>query len=110
MVELDITINFLSWVFLSLGSFFVVIGAYGTFKFPDFWSRLQAASVTDSAGMILIMFGLCLQAGLTLITVKIIIIMVFLFITGPTSTHALANAALVSGLLPKVKNTTQSKN
>jgi multicomponent Na+:H+ antiporter subunit G len=110
MLELDTMINFLSWVFLSLGSLSVVIGAYGTVKFPDFWSRLQAASVTDSAGMILIMSGLCLQAGLTLITVKIIIIMVFLFITGPTSTHALANAALVSGLLPKTKDTTQSKN
>ena len=45
--------------------------------------------------------GMCIQAGLTLITVKLMIIGLFLFITGPTSTHAVANAALVSGLRPK---------
>ncbi|HGG65907.1 MAG TPA: sodium:proton antiporter, partial [Rhodobacteraceae bacterium] len=44
--------------------------------------------------------GMCLQAGPTLVTVKLLIIGVFLFITGPTSTHAVANAALVTGLRP----------
>jgi multicomponent Na+:H+ antiporter subunit G len=51
--------------------------------------------------MILLLVGMCLQAGLTLITIKLIVIGAFLFITGPTATHAVANAALMSGLLPK---------
>ena len=51
--------------------------------------------------MILLTAGMILQAGLTLISVKLILIGIFLFITGPTATHAVANAALVSGLLPK---------
>lgn len=91
----------LSWVFILGGSFFVVVGAFGTWRLPDFWSRLHAASVTDSAGVILLVAGMCLQSGLTLITVKLIVIGVFLFITGPTATHAVANAALVSGLRPR---------
>ena len=97
---MDMVINILSWFFILSGSVFVVIGAFGTWRFPDFWSRLHAASITDSAGVILLIIGMCLQAGVTLITVKLLIIGVFLFITGPTSTHAVANAALIMGLRP----------
>ncbi len=97
----DGAINALSWAFILSGSVFAIIGAVGTLRFPDFWSRLHAASITDSAGVILLLAGMCLHSGFTLVTVKLIIIGVFLFITGPTSTHAVANAALVSGLRPK---------
>ena len=97
----DTVLDIISWALILSGAFFVVIGAVGTLRFPDFWSRLHAASITDSAGIILMFAGMCVQAGFTLITVKLIIIGVFLFITGPTSTHAIANAALVSGLRPK---------
>ena len=100
MSALELIIEALSWFFIVSGSVFVVIGAVGTLRFPDFWSRLHAASITDSAGMILLVIGMCLQAGPTLVTVKLLVIGVFLFITGPTSTHAIANAALVTGLRP----------
>ncbi|MEP5089437.1 MAG: monovalent cation/H(+) antiporter subunit G, partial [Paracoccaceae bacterium] len=82
------------------GSAFAIIGSYGTVRFSYFWSRLHAASITDSGGMILLILGMCLQSGLTLITVKLLFIGLFMFITGPTATHAVANAAIVSGLLP----------
>lgn len=94
-------IEILSWFLILSGSFFVVVGAVGIYRFPDFWARLHAASISDSAGVILLLLGMALQAGLTLITVKLLLIGIFLFITGPTSTHAVANAALVSGLRPK---------
>lgn len=100
MSALALIIEVISWILIVSGSIFVVIGAVGTLRFPDFWSRLHAASITDSAGMILLVAGMCLQAGPTLITVKLLIIGLFLFITGPTSTHAVANAALVTGLRP----------
>ncbi len=97
----DTVILVLSWFFILSGSFFVIVGALGTVRFPDFWSRLHAASITDSAGVILLLLGMGMQAGLTLIAVKLLIIGIFLFITGPTATHAVANAALVSGLRPR---------
>ena len=97
---MDIFLNFLCWVLIISGSFFVIVGAFGTYRFPDFWSRLHAASITDSAGVILLLIGLGVYSGLTLITFKLLVIGLFLFITGPTSTHAVANAALVSGLRP----------
>ena len=94
----DILINIVSWALILIGSGLVLIGSFGFFRFPDFWSRLHAASVIDSGGMILIVLGMCFQAGLTLITVKLFLILIFLVITGPTATHSIANAALVAGL------------
>ena len=101
MIVLDWIVEVMSWVSILAGSCFMLVGAIGTLRFPDFWSRVHAVSVTDSAGMLLLTLGMCIQGGFTLITVKLIIIGVFLFITGPTATHAVANAAFVSGFLPK---------
>lgn len=101
MSILSVLNEILSWVLILSGAFFVLVGAIGTVRFPDFWSRLHAASVSDSAGMILLFLGMAMQAGFSLIAVKLAIIGAFLFITGPTATHATANAALVSGLRPE---------
>jgi len=98
---MDMLIEILSWGLILTGSFFAVIGAIGALRFPDFWSRLHAVSVTDSAGMILLICGMCLQSGLTLVTVKLLIILAFLFITGPTAIHAVVNAAYVAGRRPE---------
>ena len=107
---MNIFVEILCWALILSGSFFVVVGAFGTYRFPDFWSRLHAASVTDSAGVILLLIGMGIYSGLTLITFKLFVIGLFLFITGPTSTHAVANAALVSGLKPpQQKKQTPSK-
>ena len=97
---MNVFVEILCWALILSGSFFVVVGAFGTYRFPDFWSRLHAASITDSAGVILLLIGMGIYSGLTLITFKLFVIGLFLFITGPTSTHAVANAALVSGLKP----------
>ncbi len=101
---MELVIEILSWIAILSGSAFMLIGALGTLRFPDFWSRLHAVSVKDSAGMILLTIGMMLQAlntGDFLIAVKLVIIGIFLFITGPTATHAVANAAMVSGFLPQ---------
>jgi len=100
MSALETIREVVAWVLILSGGFFTIVGAFGIWRFRDFWARLHAASIADSAGMILLLAGMCVQAGFTLVTVKLIIIGVFLFITGPTSTHAVANAALVSGLRP----------
>lgn len=101
MTALDLFVEIASWSAILLGSAFMLIGALGTLRFPDFWSRVHAVSVADSAGMLLLTLGMCIQGGFTLVTAKLVIIGVFLFITGPTATHAVANAAMVSGFLPK---------
>jgi len=104
MTGWDWFIEVLSWALIITGSISAIIGAFGAYRFPDFWSRLHAVSITDTAGVILLIAGMCLQSGFTLITAKLIIIGVFLFLTGPTATHAAANAALISNLLPNAKD------
>jgi multicomponent Na+:H+ antiporter subunit G len=96
-------IELASWIMIVSGSIFMVIGAIGAVRLPDFWSRLHAVSVTDTGGVILLIIGMSLQAGFSLVTFKLVMIGIFIFITGPTASHAVANAALVSGLLPKGK-------
>lgn len=103
MTSVALLVDIIAWVLIVAGGMFCIIGAIGAVRFPDFWSRVHAVSVSDSAGMILLIAGLCVHSGLNLITVKLILIGIFLFITGPTATHAVANAALVSGLLPQSK-------
>lgn len=89
-----------SWACLTAGGIFCLIGAVGLVRMPDFYTRIHAASVTDTLGAALILVGLALQAGLTLVTVKLAMIGLLILLTSPTATHALAKAALTRGLDP----------
>lgn len=93
-------IDGLSWVLLVTGCFFAVVGAVGLLRLPDFYARMHGAGITDTLGASLIMIGLMLQAGLSLITVKLVMILFFLLVTSPTSGHALARSALSHDLEP----------
>jgi len=90
----------LSWVLLSLGGFSVLVGGIGALRMPDLYTRMHAASVTDSLGAMLVLVGIMLQAGWSLATIKLIAILLFLLMTSPTSSNALASAALLAGTRP----------
>ncbi|MGA1195998.1 MAG: monovalent cation/H(+) antiporter subunit G [Candidatus Latescibacterota bacterium] len=93
-------IDMLSWGFLVIGAIFCAIGGLGLLRFPDFYSRLHGAGITDTLGAGLVLTGLMLQGGVSMVTVKLVIILACLWLTSPTSTHALAKAARSSGLEP----------
>jgi multicomponent Na+:H+ antiporter subunit G len=90
----------LSWVFLVAGSFLVIAGGIGVIRMPDVFTRLHAAGVTDTGGAGLVLVGLMFQGGLTLVTVKLLLIFGFLWFSSPVSTYALARAALAGGEEP----------
>ena len=92
--------DILSWICLVAGAAFCVIGALGLVRMPDFYTRVHAAGIADTAGAGLMLLGMILQAGVTLITVKLLMIGLLLLFTSPTATHALAKAALARGLKP----------
>jgi len=94
MLILDIV----SALLLIAGGFFGLSGAIGLFKFPDFYTRVHSASVTDSIAVILIMGGLLLQTSFDINTAKLLFIMLFLMLTSPTASHALAKSARHGGL------------
>lgn len=84
----------LSWALLLGGAAFSMIGGLGLLRMPDLYTRMHAASLTDTLGAILILSGLMVQGGLTLVTVKMVLTLFFLLFTSPVATHALAAAAL----------------
>ncbi len=95
-------LDILSWICLVAGGALGIVGGIGIHRFPDFYSRLHAAGMTDTLCAMLILLGLGLQAGWSIAAFKLALIFVFLFFTSPTASHALANAALHSGLKPRL--------
>ena len=105
---IDLVLDIFSWVFLLLGGACVLIGGIGGLRLPNFYTRIHAASLTDTMCAVLIFVGMILQAGLTLAALKLFAIMIFLLLTGPTATYALANAALLSGVKPDIGSTSDN--
>ena len=95
-------VDALSWALLAAGSFFCVVGALGLIRMPEFYSRLHAAGVTDTLGATLVIAGLALQAGWTLVMVKLGFVLFFIYMTSPTACHSLAKTAFKAGLRPQL--------
>lgn len=103
---MQLLLDILSAILLFTGAFFVFVGGFGVMRMPEFYTRMHAASLTDTGGAALILIGLMLQGGFTLIPLKLAAIFLFLFLTSPTASYALANAALLSGAKPACRNET----
>lgn len=86
----------LGWVLLLSGSAFCLIGAVGLLRLPEFFSRVHASSIVDSLGAILMLSGLITQAQELSIIIKLLLILFFLMLTGPTAVHALARTAMLA--------------
>jgi multicomponent Na+:H+ antiporter subunit G len=107
---MDMLLDIASWVLFLGGSFFLLTGAIGLIRLPDMFSRMHGAGIIDTLGAVMLFVGMMLQAGLTIISIKIFLIVLFLMFTSPTTTHALARAALAAGQKPlRVDDETDQK-
>ena len=97
---IGVAIDVVSWLLMALGAFFTLVGAFGLVRMPELFTRMHAASVTDTLGAGFLILAMILQAGFSLVTLKLIFILVLFFFTGPVVTHALAQAALHEGTPP----------
>ena len=95
-----LVVEIASWVLILLGSFFTVVGAFGLVRMPEVFTRMHAASVTDTLGVGFLILGMGLQAGLSLVTLKLVFLLALFVFTGPVVTHALAQACLHEGIEP----------
>jgi multicomponent Na+:H+ antiporter subunit G len=95
-----VLIDALSWACILLGSFFTVVGAFGLVRMPEVFTRMHAASVTDTLGVGFLILGMGLQAGLSLVTLKLLFLLALFFFTAPVVTHALAQACLHEDMQP----------
>lgn len=91
-----------SWAFILLGSFFTIVGMLGLVRMPEIFTRMHAASVTDTLGVGFLIVGMALQAGFGLVTLKLVFLLALFIFTGPVVTHALAQACLHEGVRPQL--------
>lgn len=83
-----------------LGALMTIAGSVGVLRFPDFYTRLHAASITDTLGTALVLVGLAFLGGGFFVTVKLFVVWALMLILSPTASHALANAAFTAHLKP----------
>jgi multicomponent Na+:H+ antiporter subunit G len=93
-------LDLLSWVLILIGGAFGVIGGIGIVRMPSFFTRIHAAGMAETMCAPPILLAMMIQSGWTLVTFKLVLILIFLFLTSPTATHALAKAALHGGVPP----------
>jgi multicomponent Na+:H+ antiporter subunit G len=93
-------LSWLAWALLLGGAFFLLTGALGMVRLPDVFTRMHAAGMADTMGAGLILAGLCVYSGVNLVTLRLILVLAFLWFTSPIATHALAKAALSGGTEP----------
>jgi multicomponent Na+:H+ antiporter subunit G len=84
------------------GAILCVIGTIGVMRFPDFYTRMHAASITDTSGASVILIGMALMAPDWLVVVKLVVVFWLVFLTSPTASHAVASAAYTAGLQPLI--------
>lgn len=96
----DGIVEIIAYVFILAGSLFYVIGGIGLVRMPEIFTRMHAVSLADTVGAGLLLAGLVLLSGFTLVSAKLIIIAVAIFFTLPVATHALAQAALAAHVKP----------
>jgi multicomponent Na+:H+ antiporter subunit G len=84
-------------IFLIVGSLFMITGSLGIVRFPDTYSRMHASGKCDTLGISLILVGLIIYQGLDFVTVKLILILLFVFFTGPVAVNSIIRASFKSG-------------
>ena len=94
----DITLReFIAGLFLAGGAFFLLASAIGMLRLADFYCRLHASGNSETLGVMLSFMGLVIYEGLTLTSLKMIMIFLLIFLGNPIGTHILSKAAYKSG-------------
>jgi multicomponent Na+:H+ antiporter subunit G len=107
---MDIIIIITSGLCLFIGSFLCISGGIGILRFPDFYTRMHAAGVTDTLGSGMILIGLMVLSTDFLVFAKLVMVLLLTLLVGPTTSHVLAKAALHNGLTPKIGEGAAKKN
>ena len=103
-------INVLTIIFIAIGFFFFFATTVGILRFPGFYARMHAAGKGDTISPMLMLIGLAIynlhhfSGASVLVSIKIMLISVFIFLASPTATHAIMDAGYESGVIPWQKD------
>jgi len=90
----------IAYLFIFMGLVFIFFGTLGIIRFPDIYTRLQTSSKCDAAGAVALLVGLMIREGLDSLSLRILLILVFLLLTNPVASHAIARSAAIRGIKP----------
>jgi len=102
---MDVVLEIISFALMGLGAVMLIIGGVGLIRLNDVFSRMHAVGIIDTLGAVAVLAGLMIQAGLGMVSIKLVLIVFFILFTSPTATHALARAALNGGVHPQLYKT-----
>lgn len=88
------------YIFLGMGVFFGILGNIGVLRFPDIYTRLQAASKCGVTSLLSIFLACMLLKGLTPMTGRILVITAFFLVSSPVASHIIARGAWERGIIP----------
>ena len=90
----------ISYILISFGLFFMGISALGLIRLPDFFTRTHAVSKTETLGISLVLIGLIFESGISIVSLKIFLVVAFVFIANPIASHLLSRSAIKNGTIP----------
>ena len=103
---MEFIINAVVIILMLFGCLFFLGGAVGIIRMPDFYSRLHPAGKLDTLGIMAMVAGLALynlhdfSLGTVLVSIKMVLIIFFVFLSCPTATHSIVDAGMRAGLRP----------
>jgi multicomponent Na+:H+ antiporter subunit G len=96
-----IALEIIAILFLLGGAFFFFVGTTGLIRMPDVFCRMHATTKCDTLGAGLILVGLMVFNGLSMISLKLFLILIFIWLTNPTAAHIIAKAEYKKEFLSK---------
>lgn len=97
---MEVAQTVLGLLLAAAGLVFMFFGSIGLVRLPDFFARTHAASKVDTVGSSLLLLGIAVMEGFNLNSGKLLVAMAFVVLTNPVAAHALARAAVATGLKP----------
>ena len=104
MMDGQMLVTIFSGLLIACGVVALLIGSLGLLRLPDVYCRIHAVGMIDTAGAGFIILGMVIHESFTLVTVKLVLIGVFMFFTSPIATHAVAQVAYKSGVVAFGRN------
>lgn len=96
----------LMYIFLAIGAVFNGLGAVALHRFPDVYTRLHGATKCTTFGSLFSILAVVVYGamrggpvGINMV-IRAVLALVFLLLTNPTGSHALARAAHRAGIKP----------
>ncbi len=106
MVELT---EIIAICFLLGGVFFNFVAVIGLVRLPDIYTRAHSASKSDTLGAGLTLAAIAIVLGLRFSTIKIVLLLAFIFLTNPTAAHAIVRAAQDQDIEPWTRDEDKEK-